>query len=104
MNCLRSTLIFFLMLFGGFTAVAQSKPDERATAVVSKAVQLLGGDRYLQVKSQIGRGKYSVIRENALASFQSFLDVIVFPDKERTEFKNGGSKTVQTNTGKTGWI
>jgi len=104
MNYLRPTLTLCLILSAGLTAAAQSKPDERAAGVISKAIQLLGGDRYLQVKSQVGRGKYSVIKDNALASFQSFLDVIVFPDKERTEFKNGGSKTVQTNTGKTGWI
>jgi hypothetical protein len=83
---------------------AQTKPDERAQAIVSKAVRVLGGDRYLQIKSQVGRGKYSVIQNNAVVSFQSFIDAIVFPDKERTEFKGGGSKTVQTNTGVTGWI
>jgi hypothetical protein len=39
-----------------------------------------------------------------VVSFQNFVDVTVFPDKERTEFKAGGAKTVQTNTGETGWI
>lgn len=65
---------------------------------------MLGGDRYLQVRSQVGRGKFSVIRDNIVASFQTFVDIIVFPDKERTEFKSRGSKTVQVNTGSTGWI
>ena len=85
-------------------AFAQTKPDEKAQAIVARAVQVLGGDRYLQVRSQVGRGKYSVIQNGGVVSFQSFIDVIVFPDKERTEFKDGGAKTVQTNTGKTGWI
>lgn len=84
------------------TTTAQSKPD--AQSIVSKAVQIMGGDRYLQVKTQIGRGRFSVIRENMVASSQIFMDVIVFPDKERTEFRSGGSKTIQTNSGKTGWI
>ena len=83
--------------------MAQAGGDERADAIVNKAVQVLGGDRYLQVRSQVGRGKFSVIRDNAVVSFQTFLDVIVFPDKERTEFKSGGSKTIQTNFGKSGW-
>ena len=83
---------------------AEAQPDNRAETIVSKAVQLMGGDRYLQVRSQVGRGRYSVVRENAVVSFQSFIDVIVFPDKERTEFKSNGSKTIQTNSGKTGWI
>lgn len=76
----------------------------KAEAVIAKAVQVLGGERYLKVTSQIGRGKFSVIRDNAVGSFQSFLDVIVFPLKERTEFRSRGSLTVQVNTGDTGWI
>ena len=80
------------------------KTDEKAEAVLKKAVDKLGGEKYLQVKSTVGRGRFSVIREGAIVSFQSFTDVIVYPDKERTEFKDGGVKTVQTNTGETGWI
>ena len=78
--------------------------NDKAKAILSKAVQNLGGDRYLQVKSQIGRGKFSVIKENTVISFQTFVDVIVFPDKERTDFKGGGSRTIQTNSGNTGWV
>jgi hypothetical protein len=88
----------------GKTALqSDSKTDEKAEAIIKKAVEKLGGEKYLQVKSQIGRGTFSVLRENVVISFQSFVDVIVFPDKERTEFKGAG-KTVQTNVGKTGWI
>lgn len=82
--------------------VEQSK-DEKAEAILKKAVQNLGGDKYLKVTTQIGRGRYSVIRESAIVSFQSFIDVIVFPDKERTEFKGSGVKTVQVNSGTKGW-
>ncbi len=78
--------------------------DEKAEAVLKKAVEKLGGEKYLQVKSIVGRGRFSILRDNTVISFQSFVDVIVYPDKERTEFKEGGVKTVQTNTGETGWI
>jgi hypothetical protein len=102
----KAKLCVFVLVF--VTAVpfaaAQGKPDDKATAIVARAVQVVGGDRYLQVKSQVGRGKFSVIRDNSVASFQSFIDVIVFPDKERSEFKSGPSKTIQTNSGKTGWF
>jgi hypothetical protein len=80
------------------------KPDEKAQAVLTRAVQNLGGERYLQVRSQVGRGKFSVIRENVVISFQTFLDVIVFPYKERTDFKGGGSRTIQANSGNEGWV
>lgn len=82
----------------------QTKTDALAEAVLQKAIQNLGGEKYLNVKTQIGRGKYSVIRDNVVISFQAFIDTIVFPDKERTEFKGGGVRSVQTNTGNTGWV
>src|SRR5690348_1006458 len=98
-------VVFCLLVFCVVQiASAQAKPDDHAAAIVAKAVQFVGGDRYLQVKSQVGRGKFSTIRDGGVASFQSFTDVIVFPDKERTEFKSGASKTIQTNSGSTGWF
>jgi hypothetical protein len=81
-----------------------AKTNDPAVAVINKAVQFLGGDRYLQVETQIGRGKFSVLRGPGVSSFQSFIDVIVFPDRERTEFKSMGSKTIQVNTGDSGWV
>lgn len=94
---------------GGEAAVAEANASsnsdvEKARSIISKAVEALGGDRYLAVKTQIGRGKFSVMRENQLAMFQSFVDVIRFPDMERTEFKQNGMRTVQTNSGRTGWV
>ena len=96
----------FLTLFFCSFAFSQTTPktDEKAEAIIKKAVEILGGDKYLQVKSQIGRGKYHIIREGTLLSYQTFVDVIVFPDSERTEFKFGGVKTVQTNSGNSGWV
>jgi len=94
-------------LFVSSLAAAQTPKtvaSEDAKAVLDRAIKNLGGERFLQVKTQIGRGKFSVIRDGAVISFQSFTDVIVFPDKERTEFKGGGSHTIQTNVGHTGWL
>ncbi|MEO7539258.1 MAG: hypothetical protein ABIV21_04485 [Pyrinomonadaceae bacterium] len=83
---------------------AQTNPQDKAVEVLSKAVRSLGGDKYLQIKTQIGRGKFSLIRDKAVVSFQTFVDVIVFPNNERTEFKGGGSRTIQVNTANTGWV
>lgn len=98
-------VVFFLLLAGKADSQGDpTKSDYKAEAIVAKAVLSLGGNRYLKASSQYGRGKYSVIRDNAVISFQSFIDIIVFPDKERTEFKGSGVKTVQTNVGNTGWV
>ena len=108
----RITLILFLLAVAGLAQDVAPTPAptpvspanrEQAEAVIKKAVQNLGGEKYLNVKTQVGRGKYTTMQDGAAASFQNFVDVIVYPDKERTEFKGSGSKTIQTNTGSTGW-
>ncbi len=96
-------LVGFLIVCSASFCFAQTKPDEKAETIIKKAVQNLGGEKYLNAKSQIGRGRFSVLRDGAFESFQTFTDVMVFPDKERTEFK-GNAKTVQVNVGKNGWI
>lgn len=101
--------IFFALL-AALPAIAQDAGEKRdddpakAAAIVARAVGLLGGNKYLNIRSQVGKGKFSIIRDGSLVSFQSFIDIIIFPDKERTDFKVQGSKTVQVNTGDTGWI
>jgi len=100
-------LVTFLVIFmSASAAFGQSSPPDAPTAeaVIQKAVQQLGGDRYRNVTSQIGYGKFSLMKGGVNVSFQSFIDVIVFPDKERTEFKALGVKTVQTNSGNVGWV
>lgn len=79
-------------------------PDEKAEEVIKNAVRWMGGDRFLTVKTQIGRGKFSVLKEGIIVSFRSFYDAIVFPDRERTEFKGQGARIVQVNEGGGGWI
>src|SRR5580765_959538 len=103
---------YFYSWNGGWRFPAESSdlspaaPGEagKAEAIIAKAIQNLGGDRYLHVASQIGRGKFSAIQAGAVVSFQTFTDILVFPDKERTDFKGAGSRTIQVNTGNTGWV
>lgn len=107
-NLLRLTYLFaFLLLSVCVSAQTNSdknKTDEKAEAVIKRAVENLGGEKYLQVKSQIGRGKYHILRDGRLLSFQTFVDVLVLPYKERTEFRFDGVKNIQVNSGDGGWI
>jgi hypothetical protein len=99
------SLFVCLILFSSTFAFAQAaKPDEKAEAVITRAVSKLGGDKYLQAKSMVGRGSFTLLRDGMASGFQTFVDVIVFPNRERTEFKEGGEKTVQANSGTAGWI
>lgn len=83
------------------------KPDPRtveAEKIIEKAVSALGGSAYLNAANLVGEGKLSVLNQGRIGSYMSFVDVIVFPDRERTDFDERGSKTVQVNIGDTGWI
>ena len=86
------------------TPKADSENIEKAEAVIKRAVETLGGEKYLNVKTQVGRGKFSLLQGGVNILYQSFTDVIVYPNKERTDFKASGIKTVQTNFGGQGWI
>src|SRR5258708_33265931 len=77
-----------------FAQAGSAKNDEKAEAILAKAVQNLGGDHYVKATSQYGRGKFSVIKDGAVASFQTFSDLIVDPNKERNEVQGGGTKSV----------
>src|SRR5205085_1400422 len=112
LNYFRTRVL--VLTFFAFSSVAASQTEDapvkkpantpQAEAIIQKAIQFLGGEKYLNVKTQIAKGKYSILRDGGVASFQTFSDVIVYPDKERTDFKGGGTKSIQTNVGNSGWV
>lgn len=88
-------------------AVAQdTTADDRIKTdqIIKSAIGKLGGERYLNATSVVTEGKFSITQDRKIVSFQSFVDVIVYPDKQRTDFSEKGTKTVQVNTGGDGWI
>lgn len=100
----RTLISISIVLFAGLSPIVAQTSAEKAEAIVAKAVKRLGGDRYLKVATQVTRGRYSNIRDGANVDSQTFLDIFVFPGKERTEFRWGGIKNVQTNAGESGWL
>ncbi len=78
--------------------------DEKSEAIVQKAIQRLGGERYLNVKTMTARGNLTSLKEGESGVPSSFVDYIIYPDKERTEFKTEGGKNIQANFGNAGWI
>lgn len=106
LGLILATLVLSSSGFAQTPEVAIKKPANtpQAEAIIQKAVQILGGEKYLNVKTQTARGKFSILKDGAVVSFQTFTDIIVYPDKERTEFKGNGTRSVQTNVGNTGWV
>lgn len=84
--------------------VKRIEDDKKAEQIVERAVKALGGDAYLNVRSLTARGYFTQFKEGASGLPLSFVDYIIYPDRERTEFKGGGVKAIQTNTGDTGWL
>lgn len=81
-----------------------TSPDPKAEAIVNRAIEVLGGSTYLNVKTVVGRGFFSSFHEGISQIPARFLDYISYPDKERTEFIGAGIRVVQTNSGSTGWL
>jgi hypothetical protein len=85
-------------------SVKAATTDVKAVSVVERAVEVLGGRAYMDVRTKVSRGHFTPFREGVQTPPSSFLDYTVFPDRERTDFKGQGVKIVQVNTGETGWI
>lgn len=99
-------LVLVFACFGQneFDAAAGKKGSTKADNIVKKAVNKLGGEAYKNVQNLVGQGRFSLLKGGQIVSFSSFVDVIVFPNKERTDFIERGSKTVQVNVGENGWF
>jgi hypothetical protein len=117
LNGCAASLLFLIMATTGALAqsVANDKPsavgptnssstDEKAEQIVRRAIEAMGGSSYLNARSIIGRGLFTQFKDGVSGLPTTFVDYLVYPDKERTEFKGGGVRVVQANVGKTGWV
>lgn len=105
---LAKLTIAFLLLTSTSVCFAQEQkstsPDEKTAQIIQRALQAVGADHYLQVKTLIGRGLFTEYHDGVSGIPMKFVDYISYPDKERTEFSGGGARTIQTNVGDGGWI
>ena len=99
-------LLFFLSATTAFAQPGQPavSDEEKVQQIIQRAINKLGGDRYLQVKTVIGRGLFTNFADGISQIPAKFVDYVVYPDKERTEFNGVGARTVQTNFKGGGWI
>ena len=100
MKLFNFLLVFSLLVSVAFGQSATKDPEQ----VIKMAINSLGGDTYLKASSVSSKGSLSITDGARISSFQTFVDVIVYPNKERTDFKERGSRTVQVNVGETGWL
>jgi hypothetical protein len=82
---------------------AVAKADEKAVAIVERAIETMGGRAYLDVKTIVSSGYFTPFHDGVATLPIAFLDYTVLPDHERTEFKGGGIKGIETHAGDGGW-
>lgn len=85
-------------------AIAPGTADEKSQVIIKHAIEVLGGQAYLSVQSVVGKGFYTAFNDGVSQLPSKFLDYIVYPDRERTEFTSLGIKTIQANDGNSGWV
>jgi len=78
--------------------------DEKAEQVIQRAIEAMGGSAYLNVRTIVGHGQFTQFKDGESGLPSAFVDYIVFPDRERTDFRASSGKIIQTNTGDTGWV
>lgn len=102
----------FLLLCGLCATLLSQEPPKadkpadtaRAEAILTHAIEVLGGNSYLNVKTIVGRGYFTAFQDGSSQVPAKFVDYIVFPDRERTEFSGDGLRIIQSNSGETGWV
>jgi hypothetical protein len=82
---------------------AQNDP-QKPEQIIKRAIEVYGGDAYLNVRTVIGRGLYTTFRDGVSQLPATFVDYIVYPDHERTEFTGNSTRVIQTNVGGEGWV
>jgi hypothetical protein len=106
LRLILSSLLLFLTAVGGLAQTDTQKTDagDKAEAIVQRAIQVLGGERYLAVRTVISRGFFTDYKDGVPGIPTKFVDYIAYPDRERTEFTGGGARLIQTNDHDKGWI
>ncbi|HYV05639.1 MAG TPA: hypothetical protein VFB82_13685 [Blastocatellia bacterium] len=102
-----SILLSLVVMLAAHNAPAQDGDDKdvaKAAALVRDAIKARGGDPFMSVRSVVTRGQYTPFEKGVSGNPAPFVDYVVYPGRERTEFGKGDSKVVQTNSESVNWV
>lgn len=85
------------------SAAPAAEKDPKAIELIKLAIAARGGDRYLSSTSEVGRGEFTQFKDGASTIPIQFIDYILYPDRERTEFGKKKTRLVLTNDATSGW-
>jgi hypothetical protein len=98
-------LIAVVILPAVVTAQESDENDPvKAAALVRDAVAARGGDAYLKISSLESRGQYTPFEKAVSGDPVPFVDYVVYPRRERTEFGKGDTKFIQSNSETANWV
>jgi outer membrane lipoprotein-sorting protein len=101
----RTLLVAVVILPASVTA---QEPDEndpaKAAALVRDAVAARSGEAYLKITTLESRGQYTPFEKAVSGDPMPFVDYVVYPSRERTEFGKGNSKVIQSNSEAANWV
>lgn len=105
----KSLIVSMLVAAIGFSSIVLGQEQDendpaRAAALVRGAVAARGGDSYLKIRSVVSRGQYTPYEKGVSGDPVAFVDYIVYPGRERTEFDKGDNKFIQTNSEISNWV
>jgi outer membrane lipoprotein-sorting protein len=102
-------ILVFAVTLGSTPAIAKSQDENekdpaRAAALIRDAIKARGGDAYSNIRSVVSRGQYTPFEKGASGNPTNFVDYVVYPGRERTEFGKGDTKTIQSNSETANWV
>ena len=85
-------------------SIFQRPPKKDPEEIIKRAIDAYGGTAYLSVRTVTGRGLFTTFRDGISQIPATFVDYIVYPDRERTEFRASKTLMIQSNVGDQGWV
>jgi hypothetical protein len=107
----KYTLIALFLLLSATPFAQKADPDdpaniEKGKKLLQQAIEARGGAAFLSFTTMESAGQWTPFEQGASTVPVPFLDYIIYPDKERTEFGKGKKKNrkINVNVGTTGWV
>jgi hypothetical protein len=86
------------------SAAEVAASQAKAETILQEAIKAMGGAAYTNVRSIIGRGRFTPYEGGISGAPFRFEDYVLYPDKNRTEFYGRGNRVIQTNNAQQGWV
>jgi len=88
----------------GYVQEQDENDPAKPASVIREAITVRGGDAYLKIHNVESRGQYTPFEKGVSGDPMSFVDYIVYPNRERTEFGKGDNKFIQCNSEIANWV